>query len=78
MYDTIIFDVLRISSKLSILIFIYYYIAVIMPWIIYKNPVHMFAKVHFKCCIYLEEEFEDTKGVIGIRRSNDRQQTMAK
>ena len=33
----------------------------------------MFTKVHFKCCIYLEEEFEDNKGVIGIRKSKDRQ-----
>jgi len=33
----------------------------------------MFAKVDFKCCIYFEEEFEDTKVVIGIRRPKDRQ-----
>ena len=38
----------------------------------------MFAKVDFKCCISLKEELEDTKGVIRIRKSNDRQHTMAK
>jgi hypothetical protein len=45
-----------------------------MPFCFNKNTQGLLLRLHIKPVCVKEEEFEDTKGIIGIRKSKNRQQ----